>query len=368
LNIFIGNNPCAYVKGKKESERKSKEKPKRERNTMKTNYKKLAFYSAVVSALTLTLGFATSNKEPEVAYAQTKKETLDMPLKETALGLKELPVFDLPKSEDLLLADAGTPETEVYVPEVNTNPSEPAKFDEPEYRQITAYYLNVRHEPIPTSKIDDVLVKDWIVEAVEIEPDGWVMLKGGGYINGRYTSIVQPEQAIELIKVQNTKEKPKPVFEQPKPKVVAKPVATQPVSRSNNVNTNKNDTQPVSNNGGFSEYEKDLLARLVRAEAQSEPYNGKVAVAEVVLNRINSGKFPSTVEGVIYQRGQFSPVSNGSINKPADSDSRRAVDQAIASSDALYGSLFFYNPDTATSRWLDSKPTTVAIGNHVFKK
>jgi N-acetylmuramoyl-L-alanine amidase len=119
---------------------------------------------------------------------------------------------------------------------------------------------------------------------------------------------------------------------------------------------------------GVSAYEKDLLARLVRAEAEGEPFTGKVAVAEVVLNRVASGDFPNTIKDVIYQAGQFTPVSNGEINKPADADSVRAVAAAIADRSIAAGSLFFYNPATATSRWLDSKTTTVAIGNHVFKK
>jgi N-acetylmuramoyl-L-alanine amidase len=117
----------------------------------------------------------------------------------------------------------------------------------------------------------------------------------------------------------------------------------------------------------LSSYEKDLLARLVRAEAQSEPYPGKVAVAVVVLNRVAHDSFPDTVTEVINQKGQFTPVSNGSINKPADADSIRAVNEAVTLKDGA-GSLFFYNPATATNRWLDSKTTTLVIGNHVFKK
>jgi N-acetylmuramoyl-L-alanine amidase len=118
-----------------------------------------------------------------------------------------------------------------------------------------------------------------------------------------------------------------------------------------------------------SNEEKDLLARLVRAEAESEPYSGKVAVAYVVLNRVDSEDFPNTIREVIYQKGQFTPVSNGAINTPADSESKRAVEEALTSNRALgKGSLFFYNPSTATSRWLDSKETTLVIANHTFKK
>ncbi|MBM6616674.1 cell wall hydrolase [Bacillus suaedaesalsae] len=112
----------------------------------------------------------------------------------------------------------------------------------------------------------------------------------------------------------------------------------------------------------------DLLARLVRAEAQTEPFEGKVAVAAVVLNRVDSPKFPNTIRGVIYQKRQFQPVSNGQINRAADEESIRAVYAALTDMRHIaQGSLFFYNPKIATSRWLDKRQTVVAIGQHVFK-
>ncbi|NUK31326.1 cell wall hydrolase [Parageobacillus sp. VR-IP] len=116
-------------------------------------------------------------------------------------------------------------------------------------------------------------------------------------------------------------------------------------------------------------HEKDLLARLVRAEAKVEPYAGKVAVVIVVLNQVNDPQFPNSIKEVIYQPGQFTPVSNGAINQPADVESIKAVEEALAYDRSKgYGSLFFYNPKTSHSRWLDSRPTTIVIGNHVFKK
>ncbi|MGG0487213.1 cell wall hydrolase [Priestia aryabhattai] len=141
-----------------------------------------------------------------------------------------------------------------------------------------------------------------------------------------------------------------------------------------NIITNQNNPTPSTSttsntSSNVSAYEKDLLARLVRAEAESEPFAGKVAVATVVLNRVDNSSFPNSIHDVIYQSGQFSPVSNGEINKPADSDSIKAVNEALTWNRSLgAGSLFFYNPSTATSRWLDSRPTTIVIGHHVFKK
>jgi N-acetylmuramoyl-L-alanine amidase len=119
----------------------------------------------------------------------------------------------------------------------------------------------------------------------------------------------------------------------------------------------------------LTDLEIDLLARLVRAEAQTEPYKGKIAVACVVLNRVDSKKFPDTIKEVIYAPGQFQPVMNGEINKPADEESIKAVKAALSDQRQLApGALFFYNPDIATSRWLDTRTTTMVIGQHVFKK
>jgi N-acetylmuramoyl-L-alanine amidase len=135
--------------------------------------------------------------------------------------------------------------------------------------------------------------------------------------------------------------------------------------------TKEEETMTVSTSTieNYSEYEIDLLARLVRAEAQTEPFEGKVAVACVVLNRVENPNFPDTIKEVIYERRQFQPVSNGEINEPADLESIEAVKAALTEQRNLVpDSLFFYNPEIATSRWLDSRTTTVAIGQHVFKK
>jgi len=117
-----------------------------------------------------------------------------------------------------------------------------------------------------------------------------------------------------------------------------------------------------------STYEKDLLARLVEAEAKGEPYAGKVAVATVVLNRVDSHLFPNSIKEVIYQKDQFTPVKNGQINYPASAESKRAVEEALAFRGQGSGSLYFYNPQKTSNTWLRSKQVTVVIGNHVFAK
>jgi N-acetylmuramoyl-L-alanine amidase len=118
--------------------------------------------------------------------------------------------------------------------------------------------------------------------------------------------------------------------------------------------------------------EKDLMARLVHAEAVGEPYAGKVAVATVILNRVSSPDFPNTIREVIYQISNghyaFTPVQNGQINQSADAASKKAVNEALAFRGQGSGSLFFYNPKTAVSQWVASRQVTVTIGNHRFAK
>ena len=110
-----------------------------------------------------------------------------------------------------------------------------------------------------------------------------------------------------------------------------------------------------------------LLAQIIHAEAKGEPYKGKIAVGNVVMNRVKSEQFPDTIGEVIFQKGQFSPVSDGSIyNTPGD-DSLRAAKEVyngtkVVGNDVLY----FYNPDTSTSGWIYTRQTVMSIGNHRF--
>jgi N-acetylmuramoyl-L-alanine amidase len=144
---------------------------------------------------------------------------------------------------------------------------------------------------------------------------------------------------------------------------------TNSVNNGSLDHVNKSDKQDTQIEVQYSDYEIDLLARIVRAEAQSEPFEGKIAVACVILNRVESPKFPNTIKDVIYAPGQFQPVRNGAINKPADEESIKAVRAALTDQrNYAPGALFFYNPSIATSRWLDSRATTLVVGQHVFKK
>ena len=112
----------------------------------------------------------------------------------------------------------------------------------------------------------------------------------------------------------------------------------------------------------------NLLSRLVYGEARGEPYSGQVGVAAVVLNRVSHSSFPNTVAGVIYQKGAFDVVSDGQINMSPNSTATKAAQDAINGWDPSYGAIYYFNPNTATSSWIWSRPLTVVIGNHRFCK
>ena len=111
-----------------------------------------------------------------------------------------------------------------------------------------------------------------------------------------------------------------------------------------------------------------LLARAVNGEARGEPYEGQVAVAAVILNRVNHSSFPNTISGVIYQPGAFTAVSDGQINEPIATNSTvyKACQDALNGWDPSYGAIYYFNPDTATSAWIWSRPLIVKIGKHRF--
>lgn len=112
----------------------------------------------------------------------------------------------------------------------------------------------------------------------------------------------------------------------------------------------------------------NLLSRLIYGEARGEPYSGQVAVAAVVLNRVRSSSFPNTVSGVIYQSGAFDVVSDGQINMTPNETAKKAAQDAINGWDPSYGAIYYFNPSTATNKWIWSRPMTVKIGKHRFCK
>ena len=125
-----------------------------------------------------------------------------------------------------------------------------------------------------------------------------------------------------------------------------------------------------SNNSSGSTNSNDLnlLSRLVYGEARGEPYTGQVAVAAVVLNRVKNSSFPNTVAGVIYQKGAFDVVSDGQINFTPNETAKKAAQDALNGWDPSNGAIYYFNPSTATNKWIWSRPMTVTIGKHRFCK
>ena len=109
-----------------------------------------------------------------------------------------------------------------------------------------------------------------------------------------------------------------------------------------------------------------LLARLISAEARGEPYTGQVAVGAVVLNRMKHPSFPNTMSGVIYQPGAFSCLYDGQFNQPVADSAYKAARDAMNGWDPSGGAIYYFNPVTATSNWIWSRPLIVTIGKHRF--
>ncbi len=117
---------------------------------------------------------------------------------------------------------------------------------------------------------------------------------------------------------------------------------------------------------GFSQNDIQLMANAVYGEARGEPYNGQVAVAAVILNRVNSPTFPNTVAGVIFEPRAFTAVADGQIWLEPDETAKKAVLDAINGWDPTGNAMYYFNPDTATSAWIWSRPQIKQIGKHIF--
>lgn len=166
------------------------------------------------------------------------------------------------------------------------------------------------------------------------------------WVNSHYSDIIHPGQALAITAFDTNSHSDAPAAE-------AEAASSH---------------QPGTAAGRLSVSDADLLARLVRAEAQGEPYEGQVAVAAVVLNRVNSSIFPNTISQVVYEPLQFEPVSNRTIYTPADETSRRAVRDAVSGWDPSHGALYFFNPAKTNNSFLWSRPHIITIGNHRFTR
>lgn len=124
----------------------------------------------------------------------------------------------------------------------------------------------------------------------------------------------------------------------------------------------------VTNTTNLSNEEFDVLSRIVHAEAKGEPFEGKVAVANVIMNRVDSSDFPNDVKSVVYEQGQFEPVSNGTINAEATESSKEAVRVALEGTNYIDDALFFWAESVPSTSWVWTREVTTQIGHHVFAK
>lgn len=153
------------------------------------------------------------------------------------------------------------------------------------------------------------------------------------------------------------------------PGQASNPWIAQPVKPASPTQSAAQPRDPVVNynpGAGISGYQFQMLARIISAEAKGEPLKGQVAVGAVILNRMESGKFPKTIAANVLKRGQFEPVANGHIWHEPTPSAIRAARMAINGWDPTNGAIYFFNPAKTNSRWIKSRPVVTRIGNHLF--
>lgn len=134
-----------------------------------------------------------------------------------------------------------------------------------------------------------------------------------------------------------------------------------------NTKTDNNSGELAASNPlGLSENDLKIMANAVNGESRGEPFEGQVAVAAVILNRVKSPSFPKTVSGVIFQPGAFTAVADGQIWLEPNESSKKAVREALNGMDPSGGCLYYFNPETATSKWIWTRPQVKTIGKHIF--
>jgi N-acetylmuramoyl-L-alanine amidase len=153
--------------------------------------------------------------------------------------------------------------------------------------------------------------------------------------------------------------------QQPTPK--AQPPAQQQGGGNEKANQ-KNEIEYNNVPGGYSANDIKLMANAVYGEARGEPYNGQVAVAAVILNRVESASFPNTIAGVIFEPRAFTAVADGQIWLTPNEKAEKAVRDALNGWDPTGQAIYYFNPDTATSGWIWSRPQIKQIGKHIFAK
>ena len=176
-------------------------------------------------------------------------------------------------------------------------------------------------------------------------------LKRWGYYNGNVDGIYG-SQTLEAVK-----------YFQKKNGLKEDGIAGTQTLNAMGITSSSSNQSSTSNSNDIN-----LLSRLIYGEARGEPYTGQVAVGAVVLNRVKNSSFPNTIAGVIYQSGAFDVVSDGQINLTPNDTAKKAAQDALNGWDPTYGAIYYFNPATATNKWIWSRPMTITIGKHRFCK
>ncbi|WP_045510967.1 spore cortex-lytic enzyme [Bacillus amyloliquefaciens] len=162
------------------------------------------------------------------------------------------------------------------------------------------------------------------------------------------------------------KNQTKPSAGAQKPAAGTNKPAQKPQNNTSGQSEQKQNTTAANMPGGFSNNDINLLAQAVYGEARGEPFEGQVAIAAVILNRIKSPLFPNTVAGVIFEPFAFTAVADGQIYMQPNERAKEAVLDAINGWDPSENALYYFNPDTATSKWIWGRPQIKRIGKHIF--
>ena len=181
-------------------------------------------------------------------------------------------------------------------------------------------------------------------------------LKRWGYYNGNIDGIYG-SQTLEAVK-----------YFQRKNGLTVDGIAGTKTLQAMGIYNSTGNSSSSNSSSSTNSSDLNLLSRLVYGEARGEPYTGQVAVAAVVLNRVKSSSFPNTIAGVIYQSGAFDVVSDGQINLTPNDTAIKAAQDALNGWDPTNGAIYYFNPSTATNKWIWSRPMTVTIGKHRFCK
>lgn len=228
--------------------------------------------------------------------------------------------------------------------------------------------LDTRIKLVNASKYNEQFVKKQLNKGDKFTHYGGVDLKKQQKPAGNQKGV-QPKpggkQAQPQAQEKRAQQKPQPQAQkkqaQPKPQPQAQKKQAQPKPAPKKATA-------ANTPSGFSQNDIQLMANAVYGESRGEPYTGQVAVAAVILNRVNSANFPNTVSGVIFEPRAFTAVADGQIWLTPNEKAKKAVLEAINGLDPTGNALYYFNPDTATSGWIWGRPQIKRIGKHIFCK